>query len=352
MSDQEEYPLTRSKRHQKKKKKKPKSKKPLIITAIILLLIGSMGFVFRKELVPIAFKLFLEGTVKEGIDNAYEPIKEVTGPAGDEEKQDELSKPFSMLLLGVDEREGDVGRSDTMIYAVFRPEEHRMLLMSIPRDSYVPIVGRDKRDKVNAAYAYGGTKMSVETVEQLLQTDVDYYAKVNFQALVEVVDALGGVKLPITEVIENKYKYHVKLRIEPNKPIYDGADALNYVRYREDSDFKRTERQRIFIKAATERALALGNITKIPQLMDIASSNMKTDMTSDFIIDLAELLYEKGSVPQMSSYMLKGEGENNKYGWYYMLSDQGLAEAQQLVDNWMDENTAATALIDPELKEQ
>ncbi|WP_454193346.1 LCP family protein [Paenibacillus sp. Marseille-Q7038] len=351
MSDQEEYPLTRSKRYQTQKKKKPKSKKPLIITAIILLLIGTMGFAFRKELVAVAFQLFLEDTVKDTFKDSYEPIK-VTGPAGDEEKQGELTKPFSMLLLGVDEREGDVGRSDTMIYAVFRPEEHRMLLMSLPRDSYVPIAGKEKRNKINAAYAFGGTKMSVETVEQLLETEVDYYAKVNFQALVEVVDALGGVELPINEVIENKLRYHVKLRIEPNKPIYDGADALNYVRYREDSDYKRTERQRIFIKQATERALSLGNITKIPQLMDIASSNMKTDMTSDFIIDLAELLYEKGSVPQMSSYMLKGEGENNQYGWYYMLSDQGLTEAQELLDNWMDENTAATDLIDPELKEQ
>ncbi|WP_249435902.1 LCP family protein [Paenibacillus sp. Marseille-Q4541] len=351
MSDQE-YPLTRSKRHQSKKKKKPKSKKPLMIAAIILVLLGSFMYVFRKELIPIAFQLFLEDTVKDKLNDAYDPIKEVTGPAGEEDAKDKLKKPFSMLLLGVDEREGDVGRSDTMIYAVFRPEEHRMLLMSIPRDSYVEIAGRDKRDKVNAAYAYGGTKMSVETVEQLLQTNVDYYAKVNFQALVEVVDALGGVKLPITEVIENKYKYHVKLRIEPNKPIYDGEDALNYVRYREDSDFMRTERQRTFIKAATERALEMGNIMKIPQLIDIASSNMKTDMTSDFIINLAEVLYAKESVPQMSSYMLKGEGENKSYGWYYMLSDQGLTEAQQLVDNWMDANTASDELIDPEKKEQ
>lgn len=350
MSEQE-YPLSRSKRYQSKKKKKTKSKKPLLIATIVLVLLGSFMFVFRKELGSIAFQLFLEDTVKSKIDKSYEPITEVTGPAGEEEKQGEFAKPFSMLLLGVDERVGDVGRSDTMIYAVYRPEEHRMLLMSIPRDSYVSIAGRERRDKINAAYAYGGTKMSVETVEQLLETDVDYYAKVNFQALVEVVDALGGVKLPITEVIENKNKNHIKLRIEPNKPIYDGADALNYVRYREDSDFKRTERQRTFIKAATERALELGNITKIPNLLDIASNNMKTDMTSDFIIDFAKLLYDIGTVPQMSSYMLTGEGDSTSHGWYYMLDDQGLNEARELADNWLDATTTEADLIDPEKKE-
>ncbi|MCM3785419.1 LCP family protein [Neobacillus mesonae] len=340
-----EYPLTRSSR--KKSKKKKKTKKPLIISFIVLLLLGSFAVIFHKELGWAALQLFVEKPVKTALDDSYEPLDQVTGPAVVEEKELE---PFSMLLLGVDEREGDVGRSDTMIYAVFRPEEHRMLLLSIPRDSYVEIAGRGSRDKVNAAYAYGGTKMSVETVEQLLETDVDYYAKVNFNALVEVVDALGGVELPITKPIQNTYKYHIPLYIEANKPIYTGEDALNYVRYREDSDFKRTERQRIFLKAATERMLKIGNITRIPEILSIASSNMKTDMTSDFIMDLGKMLYDKEAVPQMTSYMLEGSGKSAG-AWYYMLDEDKLEYAQELVDNWMDASTTNDQLIDPE-KEQ
>ncbi|MFD2703465.1 LCP family protein [Paenibacillus shunpengii] len=350
MSDLE-YPLTRSNRKKagKNKKAKKKTKKPLIISFIILLLVGSFAYIFHKELGWAALQLFVEKPVKTALDDSYEPLDEVTGPAVTEEEKE--LEPFSMLLLGVDEREGDVGRSDTMIYAVFRPEDHRMLLLSIPRDSYVQIAGRDRRDKVNAAYAYGGAKMSVETIEQLLETDVDYYAKVNFNALVEVVDALGGVELPITEPIQNKYKYHIPLYIEANKPIYTGEDALNYVRYREDSDFKRTERQRIFLKAAAERMLQIGNITKIPEILSIASSNMKTDMTSDFILDLGKLLYDKEAVPQMTSYMLEGSGKSDG-AWYYMLDDDKLDYAQQLVDNWTDASITSDQLMDPEKDEE
>lgn len=65
-------------------------------------------------------------------------------------------------------------------------------------------------------------------MENLLGSNVDFYATINFQGLKDVVDKLGGVRLPITKVIENKQKYHEKLRIEPNKPIYDGKDALSY----------------------------------------------------------------------------------------------------------------------------
>ena len=86
---------------------------------------------------------------------------------------------------------------------------------------------------------------------------------INFHGLTDIVNALDGIKLPIDKVIENKSVRHIKLRIEPNKPIYDGTDALNYVRYREDSDFNRTMRQRIFLSSLMDRVFELKNITKI-----------------------------------------------------------------------------------------
>ncbi|MEI0735592.1 LCP family protein [Paenibacillus sp. JTLBN-2024] len=145
---------------------------------------------------------------------------------------------------------------------------------------------------MNAAYARGGIKRSVDTVENLLGSNVDFYATINFQGLKDVVDKLEGVRLPITKVIENKQKYHEKLRIEPNKLIYDGKDALSYARYREDSDFNRTMRHRVLIDAILARALEIKNITKLPDLMKVAGSNFKTNMTSTFMIDLAKTFYE------------------------------------------------------------
>lgn len=95
-------------------------------------------------------------------------------------------------------------------------------------------------------------------------------------------------------MIENKSPDHEKLRIEPNKPIYSGAEALMYVRYREDSDFKRTERQRIFLKSALERMKRVDNILNIQKIIEIAGSNFQTNMKSDFILDLAKRVILEG----------------------------------------------------------
>lgn len=247
----------------------------------------------------------------------------------------EVSEPFSLLLLGIDQREGEPSRSDTIIYSVIRPKEDKILLLSIPRDTYTDIIGRDVTSKINSAYAHGGAKMTIDTVENLLKNKVNYYAAVNFNGMKDIVDAIGGVKLPITELIENKNPIHEKLRIEPHKPIYYGQDALAYVRYREDSDFKRTERQRIFISALMDKALELKNISKIPELIDIAGSNFTTNMDSDFILNLAETVYLKDSSPNFENYMLQGNGKMRGTTWYYDIDSEDLEYAQDLIASWL-----------------
>lgn len=272
----------------------------------------------------------LKKDVKKTLDKSYKPV-------GYESKSPkvEVSEPFSLLLLGIDQREGEPSRSDTIIYSVIRPKEDKILLLSIPRDTYTDIIGRDVTSKINSAYAHGGAKMTIDTVENLLKNKVNYYAAVNFNGMKDIVDAIGGVKLPITELIENKNPIHEKLRIEPHKPIYYGQDALAYVRYREDSDFKRTERQRIFISALMDKALELKNISKIPELIDIAGSNFTTNMDSDFILNLAETVYLKDSSPNFENYMLQGNGKMRGTTWYYDIDSEDLEYAQDLIASWL-----------------
>lgn len=189
--------------------------------------------------------------------------------------------------------------------------------------------------------------MSIDTVENLLKNKVNYYAAVNFNGLKDIVDAIGGVKLPITEVIENKNPIHEKLRVEPNKPIYYGADALSYVRYREDSDFKRTERQRIFISSLMDKALEMKNISKIPELIDIAGSNFTTNMDSEFILNLAETVYLKDSAPEIENYMLQGNGKMRGTTWYYDIDPEDLEYAQDLITSWLSSNSNDGNLLHP-----
>jgi LCP family protein required for cell wall assembly len=233
-----------------------------------------------------------------------------------------------------------------MIYSVVRPEENKVLLLSIPRDSYTDIIGRDVKSKINSAYAHGEAKMAMDTVEHLLENKVDFYAAINFNGLKDIVDAVGGVELPIKKNIENKMKAHEKLFVEANKPIYSGEEALGYVRYREDSDFNRTMRHRLFLSAFMNRALEVKNLTKIPDVIRIAGSNFTTNMNSDFIVKFAESLYMKDTTPTISNYMLKGEGATRSGTWYYDLSESDLQYVRTLLANWLDPN--ATEIMEPE----
>ncbi|MCR8844412.1 LCP family protein [Paenibacillus sp. SC116] len=320
------------------KKKKSAKKWWILLAVIVLVLVG--GFMFRKQLALLGFDLFLQDKVEESLNGSYQPID------GKPEVSREVTEPFSTLLLGVDQRDKEVGRSDTMIYSVVRPKDNKVLLISIPRDTYTKIIGYngDVKTKINHAYAHGGVKMSIDTVEDLLGTKVDHYATVNFQGLKDVVDAMGGVKLPITEDIVNKDPNHEKFRIEGNKPIYNGQEALYYVRYREDSDMNRTMRHRIFLEAMMNRAVELDQIHKIPDLIGIMGKNFTTDMRPSYMIDLAKTMFQNAGAPIISSYMLHGEGQRMDGGWYYIPLEEDIEYVQQLIKNWMDPNAQPSDL--------
>lgn len=328
----------------KPKKPKKKWKKPLIITLSVLLVLGGLGFIYQKQLVVFAFNLFASATVKDALDDSFKPAGDKDAPVV------EHTDPFSLLLLGIDQRDNEPSRSDTIIYSVVRPEDNKVLLLSIPRDSYTEIVGRDVKSKINSAYAHGEAKMAMDTVENLMGNKVDFYAAINFNGLKDIVDAVGGVELPIKKNIENKLKIHEKLFVEANKPIYSGEEALGYVRYREDSDFNRTMRHRIFLSAFMNRALEVKNLTKIPDVIQIAGSNFTTNMTSDFIVKFAESLYMKDGAPTISNYMLKGEGATRSGTWYYDLSEDDLQYVRGMIASWLDPD--ATEIIEPESADQ
>lgn len=313
--------------------------------AIIALAAGIVlfgAFLFRKQLAVLAFDMFLSDKVEKSLDRTYKPIYDKKDTIGIDDD------PFSLLLLGIDQRDKEVGRSDSMLYTVVRPKDNRILLLSIPRDSYAEIVGKDKQDKIAHAYAFGGAKMSVESVEHLLQHPVNHYAAINFKGFRDVVDALGGVELPITEDIRNQSRYHDKFLIEANKPIYTGLEALNYVRYREDSDMNRMERNRIFLQALLKRMVQLDKISHLPELLEIAGDNLDTDILPGDMIGLAKMMLLKDTLPSFTSYSLDGKGKIMDDIWYLILNEEDLAYARKLIDNWLDPEVLSAELLLPE----
>ncbi|SEU08558.1 LCP family protein [Paenibacillus sp. NFR01] len=325
-----------------------KKLKKRYIALLVLFLVVAGGYIFRNSLAVLAFDLFLSDKVEAKLEQeSYKPLDN-EGVTVKPEPVVYKSDPFSVMLLGTDQRAEEPARSDTMIFAVVRPEDYKLLLISIPRDTYTEIIGHkdNKKDKITHAYAFGGQKMAKDTLEALLDNEIQYYATINFQGLKDAVDAIGGLPLPIQKDIVNKGKDHEKFSIEGGKSNYNGEESLNYTRYREDSDFNRTKRQQVFIDVFANKMLSISQIGKIPELLDIMGKNFTTDMQPSMIISLAKK-FMTGKDMDISSFTVMGESERINGIYYDIPDEEDLTEARKLIDNWMNAATPANQLIEP-----
>ncbi|MDF2835916.1 MAG: transcriptional regulator [Paenibacillus sp.] len=326
-----------------------KKAKRIYAVAIIAIVLLAAAYLNRETLAMAGFDWFVQGSLEKKLETTYKPADNRQQPKPvnvDRTKKD----PFSLLLLGVDQRDDEVGRSDTMIYTVVRPSDGKMLLVSIPRDMYVEIVGKDYEDKINHSYAFGGAGMTMDTVEKFLDAPVNHYASINFEGFRDVIDAMGGIALPIEEDIVNKGYGHDKFVIEGGQDLYDGKDALNFVRYREDAggDMNRTERHQQFLHAIIEKATSMKQWSKIPSFIDIMGDNFSTDMLPGQLIDMSQSMLTKGDLTMYSHTML-GQGGRLKSGgaYYYFPDEEDQQQVQTMIQSWLDADTTAANLILP-----
>ena len=200
----------------------------------------------------------------------------------------------SMLLIGSDSRTaGTEGRSDAMILITISDRTKTVHMTSLLRDMYVDIPGHDG-NRLNAAYAYGGPELLMETVNQNFGTEVYHYAVVNFEAFAGLVDAVGGVELELTaEEVQwvNAYlNEYNELRGMPMETDYldtslsgnihlNGAQALAYCRNRYiGTDFARTQRQRNVLSAVMKK-LPSALLTNPGGLVNGLFPNLTTNLT-------------------------------------------------------------------------
>jgi LCP family protein required for cell wall assembly len=175
------------------------------------------------------------------------------------------------LIVGSDSREGlsaeqrrrlGTGqaagrRADTMML-LHIPRSGPPTLVSLPRDSYVPIPGRG-RNKLNAAYAFGGPRLLAQTVEQVTGIRIDHYMEIGFDGFASVVDAVGGVRICVREPINDP---NAALKLKAGCQELNSKQALGYVRTRASArgDLDRVERQREFLGALIDKATSPGVI--------------------------------------------------------------------------------------------
>ena len=211
----------------------------------------------------------------------------------------------TVMIMGVDERADDVGRSDTLMIGTLDSDKNQAALLSVPRDTRVKIKGHGF-DKINAAYAYGGRKLTQETIESLLNTHIDHYIKINVHGFTKIIDALGGIDIDVEKRMYYEDPWDddggLYIDLQPGMQHMDGKTAITYVRYRdEEGDIGRIKRQQNFMKAVMDKLVSPTIIPKLPAIVSAVSDSVETDMS------VSEILSFLGTLQDAKDNGLKSE---------------------------------------------
>lgn len=336
---------------------KPSNKKKAVvialaaILAVLVLCAAAVWLLFKNYMGKINFEHSTSGQVQsenslsddeileelmkeeeatDASDSPEEEIAKLESQIQENKKDPEssdslLSKDevFNVMLIGCDSRtKGGVGRSDAMILVSVNEETKKIHLTSIMRDCYVAIPGKEN-NRINAAYAFGGGSLLLDTVETNFAVEVDKYIAFDFYSFIDIVDTLGGIEIDVSDEelpVLNGYIMDLNaingrdigesLLPESGLQHLNGIQALCYSRIRHigNGDFERTERQREVLSMVFDKVKDM-NLLQLNDLLNIFLPEIKTNLTEDEILTLLidvmnYLTYELDSmrIPVEGSY--------------------------------------------------
>jgi LCP family protein required for cell wall assembly len=225
-----------------------------------------------------------------------------------------LTEPFTILLMGVDSEADGLNANaafngDTLMLITFNPKTLTATIFSIPRDTYVPIACNNNRyNKINSSAAYG-TQCVIDTVENLVDIDIDYYAKINFNGVIDLVNALDGIDV---EVEAPDYSYYISkygegvlcesnsLRDTTNLVCMNtglqhlnGEQALAYARNRHgflESDLARNRHQQQIVEAMAKKIVNVTSFANFENILNAVSKNISTNLSTTQILSFYQTL--------------------------------------------------------------
>jgi len=248
------------------------------VKRVFLVIVFAFLFAIIVAIAPFAAAL-------SAID--YEPIKTSKANKG-------LSLPSGVVniaIFGLDAREeGEDSRSDTILILSIDKKAHEITLCSILRDTFVTVPGHSDQ-KINGAYFYGGPALAVDTINKNFDLNIKEYVTLDFQAISDIVDAIGGVEMEIEKNTVSDMNTVIKttnriLGGEASQPVsagiqtLDGHQAVAYARMRNSgaADFDRTERQRLLFAAVAQKIIDSKNIFLYMKAARAASQHMTTSL--------------------------------------------------------------------------
>lgn len=299
----------------------------IFVFLTVVLLLGALGLTF----------IFMPRGKKLANDNKIENKEAIEEP----EKISIFNEDediVNILLIGIDssdvtyEVDKNSKRADTIMLLSIDPNFDRVRLLSIPRDTYYKLKGFDNY-RMNAAYSRGGIDLQVSSVEDFMGVKIDHYVTVNYEAVEELVDAIGGV-----EVYTPEYKYTdpstvppLEINFEEGMHLLDGKDSVKYLRMRKiykDQDLDRIKAQQDFIMKIFDKMKSPKMLLKLPRLVSIANKHIETDMNYGQLSYLAyygvTLDKENINIKTVDGHMKKGSP------LYYVDKESARYEAAEL----------------------
>ena len=265
----------------------------------------------------------------------------------------EFSLPFmprrqNILLLGVDSNGSDTNpwkgtRSDTIVVLNIDPMTRSVNAISVPRDSKVYLPDEFGVQKINAAHALGGIRLTKQTVEEALGIKIDRYIMVSDAAVSKLVDAVGGVPIYVEKRMNyDDFSGGLHVHLSKGFNVLDGGNAVGYLRFRHDGlgDIGRTQRQQWFLRGLLEKIQTPQSIAKIPEMLNIATTYVKTDMSLYEMSQYAALA-KSFDISKIEVATLPG-GPNKKGSTSYWILDP--EKTQEVVNRliYRDEPVANT----------
>lgn len=280
-----------------KRRSRSRTRRVLIGLAVLLGLLG-VGAVVAWQAVNAQIRNSIEW-----LDDPFEALPTrppVVTPTPPSDGSAVVGPPVNILFLGSDSRisagdptqwEAGAQRTDAIMLLHIPANREEVYVMSIPRDSWVPIPGHGDA-KINAAFSYGGPTLMIQTVEQLTGVHIDHFAVVDFQSFAKLTDMFGGVEITIPDTTYDRRRHET---IPAGTYQMNGEEALDYVRQRyglPGGDFDRVERHQNWIRAVAVKAMdqgALDNPAEITRILLAVSEFVSTDeaFTIDAQRDLA-----------------------------------------------------------------
>ena len=251
------------------------------------------------------------------------------------------AEPFSILLAGIDTGDlgrSDQGRSDSMMVVTINPKQKKSTIVSLDRDILTKIVGYGTNDKLNHAYAFGGVKMSMDTIETLLDIPLDHYVSINMRGLKDLIDAVGGIE------VNNKIDFTLDgIHVAKGKQTLDGEKGLAYARMRyedPEGDVGRQKRQREVVTKILRKAMSINGVGNYRKILKAVEKNMKTDLDWDDMMDIGTNYLS--AFDTIKQKQLVGKSQMIDEIYYQILGINELLDIQNTLKKQLDISTDDT----------